>query len=72
MAQLDSKDCALDPVHSGVPTYHRMVVLPALAVIAEHANLLVELVIVRHDRTGFADRAEVFAWIEAEARCIAN
>ena len=58
----------LDRVEACRVALERVVVLPALAVLAQRAHRLGDLLVVGHERARVADRAEVLGRVEAEGR----
>ena len=72
MAQLHSQDCRLKRVQPLVAPDGDVLVLPALAEIAQDPDLVGELVVVGDDSPGVAVRSEVLTRVEAEGRDVAE
>src|SRR5690349_22895158 len=68
VAQLDGQDAGLDGVETAVGADELVDVLPRLTVVAHHAAITRQLLVIRGDRAGFAAGAEVLARIEAPGR----
>src|SRR5213593_1471820 len=66
--ELHPKDGRLELVKASVVPDDRVVVADALTVFAERTELLRELIVVGHDASGLAVRAQILAAIEGERR----
>src|SRR5688572_15742603 len=67
-AQLHPQESRLNGIQASVVSFHLVDILPALPMIAKHAHLLGEQLIVRRNSTRFATRAEVLSRIKAKSR----
>ena len=67
VTKLDAQNGALDGIHPVVVAFQRMVIAPALSPIAQHAQCVRLIVVVRHSHAAFAAGSKILAGIEAEA-----
>jgi hypothetical protein len=70
MSQLNSQNSRLDSVHPAIPPHHAVVIFANLAVIPKDPNLLLQLSVASHHRTGFAESAKILPRVEAETSCV--
>src|SRR5438132_13511614 len=72
MSQLDRETRALNRIHPAIPPDHGVMILPRLAVVAQHANLVGQVEVICDNGTCFTKRAEVFPRIKTEAADFAH
>src|SRR5215469_8867046 len=66
MPKFRTQEAGLDGIQATVISFDCMVVLPGLAVVAEHPNGCRQLIIVGRDRARFPTGSKVFTGIKAE------
>src|SRR5712692_5278768 len=70
--QLDTQNPGLKGVQAPVVALHVVVVLLCLSMIANHANLLCQFLVVSRDNSRFAARAQILSGIEAKGSRLAD
>src|SRR5579864_2891454 len=70
--QFDSQDPRLNRVETSVVSFHVVIILLGLAVVAQHPDLARKLLVVRGDGSGFSTRPQILSWIKAERRRLAH
>src|SRR6266849_4367623 len=70
--QLDTQDPGLKGVEAPVVALHVVVVLFCLPMIANHANLIRQFLVIGRDYSCLAARAQILSWIEAKGGRLAD
>ena len=65
--EFDTEHAGLNGIQAAVVAFDHVKIFFLLAVVADHADFLIDVFIVGHDRPALAAGAQVFAGIEAEA-----
>src|SRR5712692_1952966 len=72
MLKFDAQDSGLNTIHPAVPTNHRVPIFAGLSVVPKNADFFLQVRAICHDRSGFAERAQVFPGVEAKASGVAK
>src|SRR5437764_13123797 len=72
MLKFDSKHLSLNGIQPAVVAFHIVVVLFVLSVIAKHAALARDFLVVGCDRSCFAASTEILAGIKTKSCCPSN